>query len=105
MAFFLSILLRIHNLLFVVIIIPPTATFKGEHDGVGNPDKILIKDNEVNESIRCLTTRSRMPFLWGQDPMTPTHNMILAVNCIVVRIKSEYIDALADQEEKLNPSS
>jgi hypothetical protein len=60
------------NLLFVVLIIPPTATFKGEHDGVGNLDKIFIKENELNETVRCPTTRDMMPHLWARDPMVPT---------------------------------
>jgi hypothetical protein len=57
MVFFLSMLLRRFNLLFVVLIIPPTATFKGEHDGVGNLDKISIKENELNETICCPTIK------------------------------------------------
>jgi hypothetical protein len=42
MVFFLSILVRMFGLLFVMIIWPPTATFKGENDGVGSLDKVKI---------------------------------------------------------------
>lgn len=41
-------------------IYPPTATFKGEHDGVGNLDKVLIDDHEKNDVLRAPTTRHQV---------------------------------------------
>ena len=50
---------------------PPTATFKGEHDGVGNLDKRLIRQSELAETGRYPTTRSHMPLLLAQPAKTP----------------------------------
>jgi hypothetical protein len=72
MVYFLSILVRKFGLLFVMIIWPPTATFKGEHDGVGALDKVEIDRAEKNETDRFPTTRRMMPFLWNIVDMSPT---------------------------------
>ena len=47
---------------------PPTATFKGEHDGVGNLDKNVIRKAELAETGRYPTTRSYMPLLLSLSP-------------------------------------
>ena len=39
-------------------IYPPTATFKGEHNGVGNLDKNIVRQTELSETGRYPTTRS-----------------------------------------------
>jgi hypothetical protein len=49
MVYFLSILVKMFGLLFVMIIWPPTATFRGEHDGVGSIDKVEIDRAEKME--------------------------------------------------------
>ena len=50
---------------------PPTATFKGEHDGVGNLDKRIIGNSELAETGRYPTTRSYMSLLLSQPEKTP----------------------------------
>ena len=59
------------NLKWAMAVYPPTATFKGEHDGVGNLDKNVIRQAELAEVGRYPTTRSYMPLLWSQPPKTP----------------------------------
>mmetsp|Transcript_10151 Transcript_10151/g.9844 ORF Transcript_10151/g.9844 Transcript_10151/m.9844 type:complete len:105 (-) Transcript_10151:47-361(-) len=71
MVYFLSILVRMFRLKFVMIIWPPTATFKGEHDGVGSLNKDEIDLAERNGTERFPTTRLMMPFLWKICGMTP----------------------------------
>ena len=39
----LADLVRRFNLVWAMAVYPPTATFKGEHDGVGNLDKNVIR--------------------------------------------------------------
>jgi hypothetical protein len=48
-------LLRIFDLDWAMAVYPPTATFKGEHDGVGNLDRRVTG--------RYPTTRSYLPLL------------------------------------------
>ena len=67
----LSNLVKKFNLVWAMAVYPPTATFKGEHDGVGNLDKKIIRRAELNETGRYPTTRSFMPLLINQPPMTP----------------------------------
>ena len=55
-----------YNLVWAMAVYPPTATFKGEHDGVGNLDKKVIRQAELSEIGRYPTTRSYMPLLWSQ---------------------------------------
>ena len=62
---------RIYNLVYAMAIYPPTATFKGEHNGVGNLDKNVIRQAELAETGRYPTTRSYMPLLWSQKAMKP----------------------------------
>ena len=62
---------RKYNLVYAMAIYPPTATFKGEHDGVGNLDKNVIRQAELAETGRYPTTRSYMPLLWSQKAMKP----------------------------------
>lgn len=52
-------------------IYPPTATFKGEHYGVGNLDKNIIRQTELSETGRYPATRIFMPLLWSQPAKTP----------------------------------
>jgi hypothetical protein len=52
-------------------IYPPTATFKGEHNGVGNLDKNIVRQTELSETGRYPTTRSFMPLLWSQPAKIP----------------------------------
>lgn len=59
------------NLVWAMAVYPPTATFKGEHDGVGNLDKNVIRQAELAETGRYPTTRSYMPLLWSQPAKTP----------------------------------
>ena len=59
------------NLIWAMAVYPPTATFKGEHDGVGNLDKNIIRQAELAEVGRYPTTRSYMPLLWSQPVKTP----------------------------------
>ena len=54
-----------HDLVWAMAVYPPTATFKGEHDGVGNLDKKVIRQAEFAEVGRYPTTRSFMPLLWS----------------------------------------
>jgi hypothetical protein len=54
-----------------MIIWPPTATFKGEYDGVGSLDKVKIDAAERNDTDRFRTTRRMMPFLWNIVDMSP----------------------------------
>jgi hypothetical protein len=60
-----------YNLVWAMAVYPPTATFKGEHDGVGNLDKNVIRQAELSEVGRYPTTRSYMPLLWSQPAKTP----------------------------------
>jgi hypothetical protein len=62
---------RKYDLLWAMAVYPPTATFKGEHDGVGNLDKNVIRQAELNETGRYPTTRSYMLLLWSQPDKTP----------------------------------
>lgn len=62
---------RKYDLLWAMAVYPPTATFKGEHDGVGNLDKNVIRQAELNETGRYPTTRSYMPLVWSQPDKTP----------------------------------
>ena len=39
-------LVRKYHLVWAMAVYPPTATFKGEHDGVGNLDKNVIRQAE-----------------------------------------------------------
>ena len=59
------------DLIWAMTVYPPTATFKGEHDGVGNLDKKVIRQAELAEIGRYPTTRSYMPLLWSQPDKTP----------------------------------
>lgn len=63
---------------------PPTTTFKGEHDGIGNLYKNVIKQAELAEIDCCPTTRIYMPLLRSQrlktlksldDPERKTHEI------------------------------
>lgn len=69
----LSNLVRRFNLKWAMAVYPPTATFKGEHDGVGNLDKNIIRKADLNETEtgRYPTTRSYMTLLTGQPEKTP----------------------------------
>ena len=60
-----------YDLVWAMAVYPPTATFKGEHDGVGNLDKTVIRQAELAEVGRYPTTRSYMPLLWSQPDKTP----------------------------------
>jgi hypothetical protein len=62
---------RAFNLDWAMAVYPPTATFKGEHDGVGNLDKKIIRQSELAETGRYPTTRSYMSLLLSQPEMTP----------------------------------
>ncbi len=62
---------RKFNLLWSMAVYPPTATFKGEHDGVGNLDKRIIRNSELAETGRYPTTRSYMSLLLSQPEKTP----------------------------------
>jgi hypothetical protein len=64
-------LVRKYHLVWAMAVYPPTATFKGEHDGVGNLDKNVIRQAELSETGRYPTTRSFMPLLWSQPSKTP----------------------------------
>jgi hypothetical protein len=55
----------------VVAVYPPTATFKGEHDGVGNLDKEIIRKAELNRSGRYPSTLDFMPLLWSSPAQKP----------------------------------
>ena len=57
--------------MYAMAIYPPTATFKGEHDGAGNLDKNVIRQAELAETGRYPTARSYMSLLWSQKAMTP----------------------------------
>jgi hypothetical protein len=59
------------KLVWAMAVYPPTATFKGEHDGVGNLDKNVIRQAELAETGRYPTTRSYMSLLWSQPAKTP----------------------------------
>jgi hypothetical protein len=67
----LSNVVRKYELDWAMAVYPPTATFKGEHDGVGNLDKNVIRKAELAEIGRYPRTRSFMPLLWEQPPKTP----------------------------------
>lgn len=62
---------RKFDLLWSMAVYPPTATFKGEHDGVGNLDKRIIRNSELAETGRYPTTRSYMTLLLSQPEKTP----------------------------------
>ena len=64
-------IVRTYNLDWAMAVYPPTATFKGEHDGVGNLDKKIIRQSELAETGRYPTTRSYMSLLLSQPEMTP----------------------------------
>ena len=64
-------LVRKCDLKWAMAVYPPTATFKGEHDGVGNLDKNVIRKAELNETDRFPTTRSYMRLLTQQPDKTP----------------------------------
>ena len=67
----LADLVRRFKLVWAMAVYPPTATFKGEHDGVGNLDKNVIRKAELAETGRYPTTRSYMPLLLSQPEKTP----------------------------------
>jgi hypothetical protein len=67
----LANLVRKFDLKWAMAVYPPTATFKGEHDGVGNLDKNIIRKAELNETGRYPTTRSYMTLLTEQPEKTP----------------------------------
>ena len=67
----LADLVRRYSLVWAMAVYPPTATFKGEHDGVGNLDKNVIRKAELAETGRYPTTRSYMPLLLSQPAKTP----------------------------------
>jgi hypothetical protein len=67
----LSNVVRKYELDWATAVYPPTATFRGEHDGVGNLDKNVIRNAELAETGRYPTTRSFMPLLWVQPAKTP----------------------------------
>ena len=67
----LSNVVHKYELDWAMAVYPPTATFKGEHDGVGNLDKNVIRNAELAETGRYPTTRSFMPLLWRQQAKTP----------------------------------
>jgi hypothetical protein len=50
---------------------PPTATFKGEHDGTGNLDKEIIRKAELNRSGRYPNTLDFMELLWDSPKQHP----------------------------------
>ena len=56
-------IVRTYNLDWALAVYPPTATFKEEHDGVGNLDKKIIRQSELAETGRYPTTRSYMSLL------------------------------------------
>ena len=60
-----------YNLVWAMAIYPPTATFNGEYDGVGNLDEKVIRQAELSKIGRYPTTRSYMPLLWSQPAKTP----------------------------------
>jgi hypothetical protein len=62
---------RKFGLLWSMAVYPPTATFKGEHDGVGNLDKRVIRNSELAETGRYPTTRIFMKLLLSQPDKTP----------------------------------
>jgi hypothetical protein len=64
-------LVRVFDLDWAMAVYPPTATFKGEHDGVGNLDKRVIRQSELAETGRYPTTRSYLPLLLAQPEKTP----------------------------------
>jgi hypothetical protein len=57
---FLKYLTRQFKFIMIVAVIPPTATFKGEHDAVGNLDKNIIRDAELGQTGRYPSTRDFM---------------------------------------------
>ena len=67
----LADLVRRFKLVWAMAVYPPTATFIGEHDGVGNLDKNVIRKAELAEAGRYPTTRSYMPLLLSQPEKTP----------------------------------
>lgn len=67
----LANVVRKFNLKWAMAVYPPTATFKGEHDGVGNLDKNIIRKAELQETGRFPTTRSYMLLLNKQKEMKP----------------------------------
>jgi hypothetical protein len=83
---------RKYDLIWAMAVYPPTATFKGEHDGVGNLDKNVIRQAELNETGRYPTARSYMQLLWSQpdktsraldDPQRRTHEIDEHVRILV----------------------
>ena len=62
-------IVRMFDLLWAMAVYPPTATFKGEHDGVGNLDKKITRQSELAEIGRYPTTRSFLPLLLSQPEM------------------------------------
>ena len=67
----LTNLIKKFDLVSAMAVYPPTATFKGEHDGVGNLDKRMIRDAELAETGRYPTTRSYLPLLLNQEEKKP----------------------------------
>jgi hypothetical protein len=67
----LTNLVRRFSLVWAMAVYPPTATFKGKHDGVGNLDKNVIRKAELAETGRYPTTRSYTPLLLSQPEKTP----------------------------------
>jgi hypothetical protein len=64
-------LVRKYDLLYAMAVYPPTATFKGEHDGVGNLDKNVIQQAELSGTGRYPNTRAYMDLLLNQPKKTP----------------------------------
>ena len=67
----LANLVRQYKLKWAMAVYPLTATFKGEHDGVGNLDKNVIRKAELNETGRFPTTRSSLSLLTQQPDKKP----------------------------------
>ena len=96
-------LVRKHDLVWAMAVYPPTATFKGKHDGVGNLDKKIIRQAELAKVGRYSITRSYMPLLWSQpnktpraldDPARRTHEIDEHIRILVI----DYPDILSEDD-------
>jgi hypothetical protein len=67
----LTNLVKKFDLVSAMAVYPPTASFKGEHDGVGNLDKKVIREAELAETGRYPRTRSYLPLLLKQEEKKP----------------------------------
>lgn len=86
---------------------PPTATFKGVHDGEGHVDRTLANDMERRETHRFHNTRKLLDALWEQNdqPNPPQDLQKRSTHTLDARVRVLVMDEADNPTEadRLNP--